>query len=171
MTIVKTSTRLIFKILLAAGAEVNALSGSFNETALAAAARRGSEEGVALLLDASADPNMRQGAGDHTAFHCAVFYERLHSTDRKTTVNILHQLLHAGANINALSSYGRSPLAIATEKRTRDSTPRMDVIPTLVEAGADVKLSDSSYNTPLHNAAASGNIEIVKYLLGAGARM
>jgi ankyrin repeat protein len=151
----------MLNILLAAGADVNTLGGRHN-TALGSAVARGFEEGVARLLDAGADPNMRQAADDATVLHYAVRLESYHG-DGKSSINILHKLLQAGANINALAAYVGSPLAVAARARN------MDAIRILLLAGADVNLNASGSRTALSIAAASGDVEIVNFLLDAGA--
>jgi len=154
-------------ILLAAGAEVNALGGRY-DTALNASVACRFEEGVARLLDAGADPNMRGYAGGRTALHWAVKFGSC-QTDSKSVINILHRILHAGANINGSAQNGGPPLALATSGPEKMDSLRMDAIRILVQAGADVNLSGGNSLTPLQCAAASGNMEIVNYLLEAGA--
>jgi ankyrin repeat protein len=41
----------------------------------------------------------------------------------------------------------------------------------LIESGADVNVQDGYKNTPLHDAAAMGNVEVVRMLLDHGANI
>lgn len=51
------------------------------------------------------------------------------------------------------------------------STGHVDVVKLLVSRSADKSCKDKQGYTPLHAAAASGHIEIVKYLLRMGAEV
>lgn len=51
------------------------------------------------------------------------------------------------------------------------STGHADVVKLLVSRSADKSCKDKQGYTPLHAAAASGHIEIVKYLLRMGAEV
>jgi ankyrin repeat protein len=153
------------RVLLVAGAEVNALGGYYG-TALAATVRRCFEEGVTLLLGHGADPNLPQSAGYHdTVLHSAVDLDQDRSTDSQSAINILRKLLRAGAKIDAGNFMGETALGVAARKRF------MGGVRILLEKGADVNWSNNGYKTPLQNAAASGDIEMVKYLLRARANV
>jgi ankyrin repeat protein len=58
--------------------------------------------------------------------------------------------------------YGRSLLNIASLYN------HLTIVKTLIEAGADVNITDDNGNTPLHEAARRDNVCIVKYLLDNG---
>lgn len=73
-------------------------------------------------------------------------------------------LLKAGANINARTDYGSTPLIMSLQVYVHSNNAKI-----LLENGADVHLTNE-YNgyTPLHSAA-EGRFEIVKMLLERGA--
>ena len=71
-------------------------------------------------------------------------------------------LVENGADISAPDSYGETPL----HSRSGHWQGRIDV---LLELGADVNHEAEGRGTPLHRAAAVGNINIVKQLLESGA--
>jgi hypothetical protein len=84
-------------------------------------------------------------------------------------VNQLHDLLRKGANPNwreTRSWYYWSPLHVAAVDG------HLDVVDTLVKAGADVNMADWDQWTPLHYAAYQGrpkHVKVARRLLDAGA--
>ena len=73
------------------------------------------------------------------------------------------RLIAAGADLNALNSYGSTALHRAAFKN------RPKIAKMLLTAGADVDVNSSRGHTALHWATQSGNAEVVKVLLDAGA--
>ena len=158
-------------------------------TALHFAARDGQLEAARVLIEAGADLNI----GDNyetTPVTLAVLNGHL---------GVAAALLEAGADPNAADRYGRTPLFVATDLNTLDVNPRpappitggyrpIDIVRLALEKGADVDagLSDEglpawvaqggTHNpmlyegaTALFRAAMSGDVEIMRVLLDAGA--
>ena len=103
-------------LLLERGAEVDAFGrGWMTGTALHSAASREGAEIVGRLLDAGADPNVRQSAG-WTPLHAAAHNGDLASLDL---------LLAAGADPAATNDEGRSVLQLAEERGDAATTDRV----------------------------------------------
>ncbi|HET7698662.1 MAG TPA: ankyrin repeat domain-containing protein [Vicinamibacterales bacterium] len=120
--------------------------GPDGSTPLMYAALYGTAALVKQLLDAGADPNLRNHAGA-TALTWAV--------DDAEKVRLL---ANAGADVDSTSDFGRTPLMLAAQA---GAAP---VVKLLLERGAEA--------TPaaLTGAASRGNLEAVRLLLAAGAR-
>jgi len=88
------------KLLLDAGADVNARSVTLNDTALSRAAQRGDPETVRVLVHAGADLEAKDGSGWTPLFNAAL-------SGNAETVQIL---VSAGADINARTPYGWTAL-------------------------------------------------------------
>jgi uncharacterized protein len=88
------------KLLLEAGADVNARSATLNDSALARAAQNSNGETVLILLAAGAHVDDRDGAGGTPLFNAAL----------KGDLEIVDALLSAGADVNARSSSGWTAL-------------------------------------------------------------
>jgi len=94
-------------LLLARGAEVDAFGrGWMTGTALHSAVSRMRSDIVGSLVDAGADPNVRQSAG----------WTPLHSAAANGDLPSLELLLDAGADPAATNEEGRSVLEMAEEK-------------------------------------------------------
>ena len=92
-----------------------------------------------------------------TPLHLAAFFGRL---------ELVKMLLDAGASMMTISNNNESNLPINAAAAGR----RNDVVRLLVERGCppDARASDQGY-TALHLAANNGNVELVEFLLQAGA--
>ena len=121
--------------------------GPDGATPLMYAALYGSPALVKQLLDAGADPNIRNNAGA-TALTWAV-----------DDVEKVRLLVAAGADVNANSDFGRTPLVLAAAQPGGTATVRL-----LLEHGAEAT------SAALTAAANRGNIDVVRMLLAAGAR-
>ena len=109
---------------------------------------------VAMLIEAGADVNERSKSGA-TVLILAV------NSSRNQLVDIL---LRSGAEINAAEEFsGSTALARAVEIKD------METVKQLIEAGADLEMTDKSGNTPLMIAKSERSEEIVKLLTDAGA--
>jgi uncharacterized protein len=82
----------------------------------------------------------------------------------------IYDLIKAGADINALDQYGRTPIfytIIPVGYHSHYSNYKMEV---LIEHGADVNVQDNEGLTPLHYAAQTC-YHCIKFLLSVGAKI
>jgi ankyrin repeat protein len=140
--------------LLAAGADPNAplMSG---ETPLMEASRRGNLATVRVLLSKNANPNARESNGGQNALMWAV-------SQRQSTV--VEELIKHGADVQAGSKTGFTPLMFAAQQGDEDSAR------ILLRAGA--KPNDAQPKTGLTAlmiASAMANVKAVDVLLDNGA--
>ncbi|KAF8947555.1 26S proteasome non-ATPase regulatory subunit 10 [Haplosporangium gracile] len=80
-------------------------------------------------------------------------------------VEITTLLLSKGANVNAKTETGTTPLHYASSKN------HLDVARILLDKGADPKLDDDNKQTPLHRAAVRGYTPLTKLLIEKGSRI
>ena len=121
-------------------------------TPLMFAAAFGSVDGMKLLLDGGAEVNAKN-AFDVTALHwCAGDLAKV------------RLLLAKGADINARSKQGRTPLIVAAAY-----DGNLEVVKLLIEKGADMAAKDGSGTTPLLAATDVNDTETVKFLVARGA--
>ncbi|HEY3331755.1 MAG TPA: ankyrin repeat domain-containing protein [Capsulimonadaceae bacterium] len=83
------------------------------------------------------------------------------STGSHVTLPKLAGLVFLGADVNVRDPSGGTPLLWAVDD--------VNCVRFLVSHGADVNAMDNEGSTALFNAATSGNIEVVKYLIANGA--
>ena len=112
----------------------------------------GSPAAVAMLVDAGANLNPEGGA-----------LTPLHLSWRDAAIARL--LLAQGANVEAKSGRGRTPLLVAASAANTTT----DMITQLLEKGANVNAADNGGITPLIAAASTGNTAVAKLLLEHGA--
>lgn len=86
----------------------------------------------------------------------------LHRAAESGSVLRIHQLLNAGANLEARDEQGATPLIVAVRNEETEAVER------LLEAGPNLDARDSIGNAPLHYAAA-GSPKLTDRLLQAGA--
>ncbi len=113
-------------------------------------ARENARDILVRLVAAGADIN----GGEYTALHWVAIKQHL---------RLLDWLIEAGANLDAQTGDGDTPLKKATGLRQGQAALR------LIAAGANPKLAGSRGQTPLHDAAAQGHAAVVSALLAAGA--
>jgi uncharacterized protein len=140
--------------LLAAGADPNAALMS-GETPLMEASRRGNLATVRLLLSNHANPNARESNGGQSALMWAV--SQRHSA-------VVEELLKGGADVQAGSKAGFTPLMFAAQQGDADSAR------ILLRAGAKPNdLQPKTGLTALMIASAMANAKAVDVLLDNGA--
>jgi ankyrin repeat protein len=141
------------EVLLKAGAKVDA-ADDYGVTALARASENASEPMVTRLLQAGANPNLAQKSGLTPLMIAA----------RTGNVNVAKALLARGANVNATTGQTN-----ATALMWALALGHSAIITTLIENGADVKISTTKGFTPLMFAARNGDIEVARMLIAKGA--
>ncbi|XP_019854767.1 PREDICTED: ankyrin-2-like [Amphimedon queenslandica] len=112
---------------------------------------------TAALLNAGADPNIGIGnESEATLLHWAC----VHSNN-----DIVHLLLKANANPNAVTTEGHTPL------NTAASMGCIKVAEMLLSEGADIEFEDTLGWTPIFYAAAGGESDMISFLLKHGAKI
>ena len=84
-------------------------------------------------------------------------------------VSAVEQLLRAGAEVNAAD---RNPMRVApihSAGANRDPQIALTITRMLIDSGAEINVAQEGGWTPLHEAAAHGNDELVRLLLENGA--
>jgi ankyrin repeat protein len=189
------------KILLGAGAAVNARSGS-GRTPLHVAAGSRALACVELLIEHGADVDPKDKNG-RTPLHKAVA-----CSDTPETAGVIRLLLARGASPNAADNNGDASLHHAIKRgpyKVDEILPRIrtlldagakpgaadadgrtplhtavarlagdrldDLVALLVKHGADANAKDKDGLTPLHLIARKGKLEIIQALLDAGAEI
>ena len=129
-----------------------------------AAANTTNPEVVRVLLAAGADISVAERTFGSTALHNAV-RTRVNRSLSLPSAEVVHALLEAGGDVEALDSLGRTPLLIAV------SEAQADVVRALLDAGADPNRGVLWWgNVPLMRAAEhSAYPEILDLLVNAGA--
>ncbi len=127
--------------LVAAGANVNVSVPPTGDSALTCAADRGFLRTIQLLLNAGA--SARTPSGVWGPLHGAVWGQT-----PETSCDCVVALLRAGADINAVDHFGRSPiyLAIHTEMDERLDDRPCRLVTTLLRMGARLQAPDELPN-------------------------
>ena len=153
-------------LLIDAGANVNiALTSGL--TALMQAVLRNHWDSFLRLIRAGAHVN-QQDIEENTAITIATSLWR---------DDYVEELIRAGADVNVIREDGLTPLMMVSHPpcgggdRPPECHKARWCIKLLVEAGADVNMTDPQGNTALTTAAWNNRIDIVKELLHAGARV
>ncbi|KAK3730046.1 hypothetical protein QZH41_009561 [Actinostola sp. cb2023] len=169
--------------LLSLGASYGAKTDESHETPLHLAARYSRADAAKRLLDAGADPNAKDRLG-RTPLHLAVGSDaqgvfqillRNRATDlearmddgtsplilaaRFDLVDIVKDLIKAGAKVNNTDNKGKSALHWAASVNSHEVTAE------LTKNGAKKDLQDEKGQTPLFLGAREGSLEAVRILL------
>lgn len=108
------------------------------------------------LLENGADPNPRPGD------HASPLSAAVMSLNSAGAIEVMERMLQAHANINARGTDGFTPLLRAVWDA------RSDLIPFLLQRGADPRLGFLGGMSPLHLAARRQDAALVTQLLSAG---
>ena len=189
----------ILEELLRTGADVNCRvqdGPTRDVTPLMVASNDGTPAAVQLLLERGADPLLHTasesvGAGGRTALHYAITL----TDDYPRRLEVVRMLLAAGADPNAVTNGGATPLGMAAGYNNRPlvelllaagaatvpppgATPilnlvagkgHVELLALLLERGADPDQRDENGRTALMYAVTSGATEAVTFLLEHGA--
>ena len=136
-------------------------SKSFDHmTPLHYAVSKGYTEIVKLLIKNGADPSIQRKEDHLTPLHLAIMGER---------IGIIREILNADLNpknyINLLSINGYSAFHIACFSKSETMPEMIDL---LLDAQADINITNNKGLIPLHVAAVSENVYAVKKLLMLG---
>jgi ankyrin repeat protein len=158
--------------LLRAGADVDSPNAD-GQTALMVIARGGNTAAAKVLIDAGADVNAREQRKGQTALMWAVAQSHpamvelllAHGAevDARSTVNEWERMVTAEPRQKNLMPGGFTPLLYAARQGCLECAKQ------LVEAGAQVDLTDPDGVTPLLLALLNAHFDTAKYLLEAGA--
>ncbi len=175
----------VLKALAKAGADLNVKEPHEGRTALFLAAASGHEAIVKALLEAGADPNILDSDGDSVVLIATqygyagvvkalaegkaelnrsnIVYTPLSYAVEQSNKEMIEVLLNAGADPNAKTEGGRTPLIIAIDNP--------DIFQLLLDKKADPNLANGSGETPLMVAVQNGNTDAIERLIKAGANV
>ncbi|MFY8299454.1 ankyrin repeat domain-containing protein [Pseudoalteromonas sp. SS15] len=157
--------------LIKAGADMYHLDKN-DRTPLMTQVKNGFDESVKRFIELKVNINTANSKGYvalHMATHVGAYDNEVKPYDRKT--RITQTLIDAGANINARSKNGRTPLMEHLSGRPdftvfdeEHSFSYQDSAIALINAGANINIVNEDGLTALHFAAANGHFKVVKQL-------
>ncbi|MDE6705429.1 MAG: ankyrin repeat domain-containing protein [Treponemataceae bacterium] len=122
------NNKYIADLLIKAGADINA-KNKYGRTALRAAAMKGHKDIVELLIKAGVDVNAKASDGLTALIGVA--------SEENGNKDIADLLIKAGSDVNARDNNGRTALMYALSNFRNDSGNYIDMVETLIKAGAD----------------------------------
>ncbi|WP_296706716.1 ankyrin repeat domain-containing protein [Treponema sp. UBA7570] len=140
----------IAKILLDAGAKVDALDAVGKSPFLLIIPAEKQLEMYNVLLSANADVTQKDMYGDTVLHVC---------TMAAVKTDVLSVLINHGAPVNERNKKGVTPLSLAIEKNNTEH------VIFYARAGADINAEDMEGNTPLTRALESPSIDMLKTLI------
>ena len=151
--------REVISLLAKAGADLSAIDRDrYDAVTIAAAAN--DEDTLRLLLSLGASANLVTSRDDGTALIAAA---------RLGHAGVVRQLIAAGAPLDHVNNLGRT--AVIEAVVLGDGGPRhQQTLQALVDAGANLALSDREGRTPLMLAQARGYTQMVRILQARAAR-
>ncbi|HEX7081563.1 MAG TPA: ankyrin repeat domain-containing protein [Gammaproteobacteria bacterium] len=162
----------ILEILLAAGVDANAANAE-GQTPLMVVARAGNLDAAALLLEHGARPNAVESWGGQTALMWAAAQRH---------PEMVAMLLENGADPNMRGKERNWQRRVTAEPRKKDMHDGgfaalhyaaregcVACIAPLLDAGADIDITDPDRTTPLNLAIYNGHFDFAKALIEAGA--
>lgn len=150
----------IAKLLIDAGADVNAVSNRDRGTPICIAVMEDKVEMVKFLLEKGADPNVRIGYYEETLLHFSV-------SNVSNGIEITKILLDSEMDINTVDKLGKTPLHALTLSIW--TGPTVEIMANfLMEKGADRNLKDNNGMTALHYATQKKKTGLVKVLKNGG---
>lgn len=144
--------------LILSGSDVNAKDKNWGLTSLQMATSRNNLEIVKLLLNAGANPNLRDESGQ-TA---------LMMTNENSSIELIQDLLKAGADVNAQDDEGETALMTAAQ------SANLVIMQELLNAGANVNAQTDNGQTALMmivERASDKSVDAVHLLVSAGANV
>ncbi len=158
----RAESRYILEYLISHGAKATEKTAQ-GYTPIMSAAERGSAEAVRILIANGAVVRDADNEGG-TPLHYACLGIRDYYTDEpKNWEKTIGLLLGNGADVNALNSYGVTPLMCAADT----DAPR--IVEMLIEHGASVDLRSKGGTTALMVAAHADQPDVIKVLVKRGA--
>ncbi|CAJ0632868.1 2995_t:CDS:2 [Entrophospora sp. SA101] len=105
------------------------------------------------ILEVNSDPKMDLKSRDLSG------RSQLHIHAKKGNIEMVGNLIEAGAKINITDNHGRTPLHESAYEG------RYEIVNILVAMGANINATDNKFNTPLHDAVKNGHTGVVEVLL------